>query len=226
MKRILFILFASSVLIGLPNWAYADFEAVESVMVTVEKAQKEAQNVQEKLKEAEAALNSARQGNFGPLEEIKSSIPNVKKVDINQLPSVAGVIGDKKELEKVIEKDTVPNYTDKNQNDTYQDVKDVIEAQKRENVSRLYAYALTLRTNMDKNRLTVKDDPIETKDSREILKQINKEASESARRVAQIVDMQSAIFEIDLNNRLISLSNKISEDEEKEADNKAEKGEK
>ena len=58
------------------NCAHADFEAVETTLGKLEDVQKEAQNVQEELKKVQAAMNAVRQGEFGPLEEVKSNILN------------------------------------------------------------------------------------------------------------------------------------------------------
>ena len=130
------------------NCAHADFEAVETTLGKLEDVQKEAQNVQEELKKVQAAMNAVRQGEFGPLEEVKSNILNEKKVDVKLIGPIAEKVGDTKELEGAVEENIIPQYTDKDQDKAYFVNKDTTDAIRRENLSRMYAYALTLRTNM------------------------------------------------------------------------------
>jgi hypothetical protein len=85
----------------------------------------------------------------------------------------------------------------------------------REDVSRLYSYAFTLRTNLAKEREENDDTPVETTDSREILTLANKEALESARRFNRILDMQSSKSAIYLRLLLRTMS-KNAEDEKEE----------
>ena len=73
------------------NCAHADFEAVETTLGKLEDVQKEAQNVQEELKKVQAAMNAVRQGEFGPLEEVKSNILNEKKVDVKLIGPIASL---------------------------------------------------------------------------------------------------------------------------------------
>ena len=134
------------------NCAHADFEAVETTLGKLEDVQKEAQNVQEELKKVQAAMNAVRQGEFGPLEEVKSNILNEKKVDVKLIGPIAEKVGDTKELEGAVEENIIPQYTDKDQDKAYFVNKDTTDAIRRENLSRMYAYALTLRTNMAKTR--------------------------------------------------------------------------
>lgn len=193
------------------NCAHADFEAVETTLGKLEDVQKEAQNVQEELKKVQAALNAARQGEFGPLKEVKSNILNEKKIDVKLIGPIAEKVGDTKELEGAVEENIIPQYTDKDQDKTYFINKDTTDAIRRENLSRMYAYALTLRTNMAKTRKEgISDDkPVEAKDSREILQSATtREAMENARRFAHIWDMQAAIYELQLIEMAQRFSNK------------------
>ena len=183
------------------NCAHADFEAVETTLGKLEDVQKEAQNVQEELK----------QGEFGPLEEVKSNILNEKKVDVKLIGPIAEKVGDTKELEGAVEENIIPQYTDKDQDKAYFVNKDTTDAIRRENLSRMYAYALTLRTNMTKTRKegASDDKPVEAKDSREILQSAaTREAMENARRFAHIWDMQAAIYELQLIEMAQRFSNK------------------
>ncbi len=191
--------------------AYADFEAVETTLGKLEDVQKQAQNVQEELKKVQAALNAARQGDFGPLKEVKSGILNDKKFDVKMIGPIAEKVGDVKELEGAVEENIIPQYTDKDQDKTYFINKDTTDAIRRENLSRMYAYAFTLRTNMNKTRTENSNDdkPVEAEDSREILQSAaTKEAMENARRFAHIWDMQSAIYELQLIELAQEFSNK------------------
>lgn len=202
---------------------YADFEALETALGKLEDVQKEAQNVQEELKEVQAKLNAVRQGDIGQLEGITSSLPNSGKVEVKLLDSVSEKVGDLKGLEGAVEGTMLPQYTDKDQNQTYIETQNTIEAVRRENLSRMYAYALSLRANMEKNRKegTAADEPITTENSREILqKALTKEAMENARRVARIWDMQAAIDELKLIETAQRYSNDVKEDEETEGEEK------
>ena len=193
------------------NCAHADFEAVETTLGKLEDGQKEAQNVQDVLKKVQAAMNAVRQGEFGPLEEVKSNILNEKKVDVKLIGPIAEKVGDTKELEGAVEENIIPQYTDKDQDKAYFVNKDTTDAIRRENLSRMYAYALTLRTNMAKTRKegASADTPVEAKDSREILQSAaTREAMENARRFAHIWDMQAAIYELQLIEMAQRFSNK------------------
>ena len=193
------------------NCAHADFEAVETTLGKLEDVQKEAQNVQEELKKVQAAMNAVRQGEFGPLEEVKSNILNEKKVDVKLIGPIAEKVGDTKELEGAVEENIIPQYTDKDQDKAYFVNKDTADAIRRENLSRMYAYALTLRTNMAKTRKegASDDKPVEAKDSREILQSAaTREAMENALRFAHIWDMQAAIYELQLIEMAQRFSNK------------------
>lgn len=95
---------------------------------------------------------------------------NEKKVDVKLIGPIAEKVGDTKELEGAVEENIIPQYTDKDQDKAYFVNKDTTDAIRRENLSRMYAYALTLRTNMAKTRKegASDDKPVEAKDSREI----------------------------------------------------------
>ncbi len=191
------------------SWAFADFEAVETALGKLEDVQKEAQNVQEELKKVQAKLNAVRQGDFGPLEEVASNIKNEKKVDVKMIAPIAEKVGDIKNLEGAVEENMVPQYADKDQDATYFVTKDTTDAVRRENLSRMYAYALTLRTNMAKTRTENRsdDEPVTAENSREILQSaVTKEAMENARRFAHIWDMQSSIYELYLIEKALLLS--------------------
>ena len=66
----------------------------------------------EELKKVQAAMNAVRQGEFGPLEEVKSNILNEKKVDVKLIGPIAEKVGDTKELEGAVEENIIPQYTD------------------------------------------------------------------------------------------------------------------
>lgn len=195
--------------------AYADFEILETTLGKLEDVQKEAQNVQEELKQIQAQINAVRQGDFGPLEEVSSSIPNNKKVEVKLLDSVSENVGNMSELEGAVEKEMLPQYTDTDQNKTFIETRNRLDDVRRENLSRMYAYALTLRTNMYKtNKEKASDDtPITAENSRDILQSaLTKEAMENARRIAHIWDMQASIDELKLIETAQRYSNDAKED--------------
>ena len=193
---------------------YADFEAVETTLGKLEDVQKEAQNVEEKLKQIQAELNTIRQGAFGQLEEIKSNIANIKKVDVKFLNAISENVQDINKLEKAVAENILPQYGNTNQTGTYIETRNAVNATRRENLSRMYAYALTLRANMDKNRREQisDDESVTAADSREILQSaVVKEAMENARHVAHIWDMQASIDELKLIEMAQRYSNDIGE---------------
>lgn len=219
MKKFFTSVFALALCCGGP--AYADFEAVETVLGKLEDLQKEAQNVQEELKAVQAKINAVRQGEFGPLEDIKSNIPNVAKVDVKMIGPIADKVGDVKSLEGAVAENMMPQYTDKDQSQTYIDTKLRVDAIRRENLARMYAYALTLRTNMQKTRDegASLDKPVTAEDSREILQSAaTKEAMENARRFSHIWDMQASIDEL----ALIEMSLRYADKDTKQDKNGAE----
>lgn len=197
--------------------AQADFEAIETALGKLEDVQKEAQNVQEQLKEVQAKLNAVRQGDFGALQDISSSIPNVGKVDVKMLDSVSDKVGNLNELEDAVADKMLAQYTDTDQNKTFIETRNTVDAVRRENLSRMYAYALTLRTNMAKTRTeNVSDDtPVTAENSREILQSAaTKEAMENARRIAHIWDMQASIDELKLIEMAQRYSNNVKTDKD------------
>jgi len=208
MKNGLFIFVLSLTFLGIRP-AYADFEAIETAMGVVEKIQNKYENVEEKLKDVEAMKNKVRQGVTGVKEMVPTEIPNVKKVEIKQLKSVADAVGDKKSLEGVIGQDFVPNYTGQNPNAIFEEVQDTIEATKREDIARLYAHAFTTRTIIEKNRQEVNDDAVSADNPREARTQATKEATEANRRLAQALDMYASIAEFDYKLRLQGFSKDI-----------------
>ncbi len=202
--------------------AYADFEALETVLGKLEDVQKEAQNVQEKLKTVESKLNAIRQGDFGQLADISSSIPNIGKVDVKLLDSVSDKVGNLKDLEGAFTGNIIPEYTDTDQTATYIEVKNAAEAARRESLSRLYAYALTLRTNMEKDRTEggAQEETVTAENSREILQSAaTKEAMENARRISHIWDMQASIDEL----RLLEMAQRYSSKAEESGETEGEK---
>lgn len=225
MKKILLI---SAVCLGLLNipQAYADFEAVENTLTQLEKLQKKAQVLQQKYQKIQSAYNAARQGDFGALKTVSSDL-GFDKVNVKLPKVLADKVQNKGELEKAIEKDTLPNYEHKDQVATHMAAKKLNEDMMREDLARMYAYAFTLRTNLAKERKE-KSDEIQpsakvrgsgtTEDGSDsgTLDRTKKEVMESARRLNRIVDMQSAMEEFTL--RLMARTLSVSVEEDKEGD--------
>jgi hypothetical protein len=224
MKKTLFIFTMLLSFICISN-AYADFEAVETTLGKVEKLQREGQNVQEKLKQVQAEINAERQGASGALGKVETAIPNVKKVDVSHLPDVAGAVEgkDKQQLGKAVEENFVPDYSDPDKSKVFEETKAKEEANKRNNAVRMYAYAFTLRTNMEKTRKEEKnkDEEINADDGRSPLRAANEVAAESARRMAHIWDMQASLTELNLSiliQELASVDMAKTDDTEGEAE--------
>jgi len=225
MKKLLLI---SAVCLGLLNvpQAYADFEAVENTLTQLEKLQKKAQVLQQKYQKIQSAYNSARQGDFGALKTVSSDL-GFDKVDVKMPKVIADNVQNKGDLEKAIEKGTLPNYTDKDQVATHVAAKELNENMMREDLARMYAYAFTLRTNLAKERKEKSDEiqpsaqvrgggTAEDGSDSGTLDRMKKETLESARRLNRIVDMQSSMEEFTL--RLMARTLSVSVDEDKEGD--------
>ena len=144
MKKTLLI-FVVSLGVLFAEQSYADFEGVETVLTQLEKLQKKAEVVQEKYKKIESAINSVRQGDFGPITDLAKEY-NIDKVATKQFNKLAGITKPD-DMQTAIEAETIPNYTNENQVDTYNEIQEINNAILREDLSRLYAYAFTLRTN-------------------------------------------------------------------------------
>ena len=215
MKKALLI-FVVSLGVLFTKQSYADFEGVETVLTQLEKVQKKAEVVQEKYKKIEAAINSVRQGVFGPIADLAKEY-NIDKVATKQFNKLSGITNPA-DMQSAIETETIPNYTNENQTETYNEAQEINNAILREDLSRLYAYAFTLRTNMAKENKERDDEAKQTDDAREMLKLANEEAEESAQRMNRIVDMISSRYELDLRMVLKSLSVDVEEDEEGDAE--------
>ena len=97
--------------------SYADFEAVETTLTQLEKVQKKAEVIQEKYKKIESAINSVRQGDFGPISDLAKEY-KIDKIATKQFNKLAGK-ANPSELQEALEKETIPNYTNENQVDSY-----------------------------------------------------------------------------------------------------------
>lgn len=176
--------------------AHADFEFVETVLSALENVQKKYQVIQEQYQKIESQANALRQGPLGVLDSVSSKL-NFEKIPVQALPIISENIGSVQGLEKAIQKGTMANVGTANQIQTSianeQNNADIM----REDVSRLYAYAFTLRTNMAKNRQEEDDDsPATLSNNRATKQMIEKETMETARHLSNILDMQSALEEL------------------------------
>ena len=219
-KSLLYGIFFSLLVVSA---AQADFEAVETILGRVENIQKEAQNIQEKIKEVQSAINEARQGTFGPLEELSGDLLKGIKLESLQPKNVAENADDIDKLTENIEKTMLPQYTDKSQDEAFIRTKELTDAAKRENISRFYALAFTTRTNMAKTAREKgnNDQPEEMTDSREMLRAINAEAMKSADQLNRILDMQLSIDEFALTDAIQAMSTSdVSKARESKEENK------
>ncbi len=187
--------------------AYADVEPVEGILGTLEGLQKKAQNVQEKIKKAKTKINEVRQGVEGAIGEIDTALDNVEKIDDIQIQEVAGSIDDLSSLSTAFEENFTADPTNLDRTQESQKVKDLGDANLRNNVARMYAYGLTTRTNMQKTKEEKKEEDFKSDDMRKSLREANKEILVSARRLARIWDMQASLNELDLLSRLQVISN-------------------
>lgn len=187
--------------------ARADFEAIQTVMTVIENITKQIDNVYGKVQTVITKIDEIRKGQIGPINLSKiagyvnlATGGGLKEKIIAKIKSgnmVSGVQeGDTRKIEQAILEETIPLYTNEKQAETYLKYKNTNDKILQENLSRLYAYAFTLRTNKAKERNETDDTPLETTDSREILGLANKEALESARRINRILDMQASKNEI------------------------------
>lgn len=232
-KNLLTLVLFFSIFISFP--AKADFEAIQTVLTVIENVTKKVETIYGKVIKVVEEVKKIRSGQIGPvnINNIVSKVGSIA-ADVQELANGGGGTlvkkfaarvkkgaiskgledNDKKAIEDGIVSETIPIYTDKSQTETYQAMEDANAKILREDVSRLYAYAFTLRTNLAKEREENDDTPVEATDSREILTLANKEALESARRFNRILDMQSSRSAIYL--RLLLRTMSKNEDEEKE----------
>ncbi len=220
MKKILLTLMALCFWMSVIPDARADFELLETVLSALENIQKKVQVVQEKYQKIESQLNALRQGPLGKLTAISSKL-NFKNISVRTLPIVSENIGNLRNLEKAIQKGTMANLGKKNQiilsAANEKNNADIM----REDLSRLYAYAFTLRTSMARDRQNENDSPSILENNRATKQMLKKETMETARRFTRILDMQSSLNEFQ--RRLIAANLRVPESDE---DDTTEEGDK
>lgn len=220
MKKILLTLMALCFWMSVIPDARADFELLETVLSALENIQKKVQVVQEKYQKIESQLNALRQGPLGKLTAISSKL-NFKNISVRTLPIVSENIGNLRNLEKAIQKGTMANLGKKNQiilsAANEKNNADIM----REDLSRLYAYAFTLRTSMARDHQNENDSPSILENNRATKQMLKKETMETARRFTRILDMQSSLNEFQ--RRLIAANLRVPESDE---DDTTEEGDK
>jgi|GEM_PF-620374 len=219
MKKILLTLLALCFWMSVIPDARADFELVETVLSVIENIQKKAQVIQEKYQKIESQLNALRQGPLGKLFEVSSKL-NFKNIPVRTLPIVSENLGNLRNLEKAIQKGTMANIGKKDQIVVSVANENNNADIMREDLSRLYAYAFTLRTGMAKDRQSEDDQPSLLENNRATKQMLKKETMETARRFTRILDMQSSLNEFQ--RRLIAANLRVpeaDEEDEKEGGN-------
>ena len=208
--------------------ARADFEAIQTVFTVIENVTKKIDNVYGKVTSTVEKIKAIRAGQIGPidLKKIKGYVDQGKELLTGgslkdkiaakiKSGSILKGLEDKnmQDIEKGIIEEMVPLYTNEKQTETYLKFEEINNKILQENLSRLYAYAFTLRTNLSKERKENDDTPLATTDSREILGLANKEALESARRINRILDMQASKDEINIQLMIRTESRKQDEED-------------
>ncbi len=219
MKKVLLTLLALCFWMSVIPDARADFELVETVLSVIENIQKKAQVIQEKYQKIESQLNALRQGPLGKLFEVSSKL-NFKNIPVRTLPIVSENLGNLRNLEKAIQKGTMANIGKKDQIVVSVANENNNADIMREDLSRLYAYAFTLRTGMAKDRESGDDQPSLLENNRATKQMLKKETMETARRFTRILDMQSSLNEFQ--RRLIAANLRVpeaDEEDEKEGGN-------
>ena len=220
MKKILLTLMALCFWMSVIPDARADFELLETVLSALDNIQKKVQVVQEKYQKIESQLNALRQGPLGKLTAISSKL-DFKNISVRTLPIVSENIGNLRNLEKAIQKGTMANLGKKNQiilsAANEKNNADIM----REDLSRLYAYAFTLRTSMARDHQNENDSPSILENNRATKQMLKKETMETARRFTRILDMQSSLNEFQ--RRLIAANLRVPESDE---DDTTEEGDK
>ena len=205
MKKILLTLMALCFWMSVIPDARADFELLETVLSALENIQKKVQVVQEKYQKIESQLNALRQGPLGKLTAISS------KLDFKNI-SVRTATTRWKKSEKRNKKNQIILSAANEKNNA-----DIM----REDLSRLYAYAFTLRTSMARDHQNENDSPSILENNRATKQMLKKETMETARRFTRILDMQSSINEFQ--RRLIAANLRVPESDE---DDTTEEGDK
>lgn len=219
MKKVLLTLLALCFWMSVIPDARADFELVETVLSVIENIQKKAQVIQEKYQKIESQLNALRQGPLGKLFEVSSKL-NFKNIPVRTLPIVSENLGNLRNLEKAIQKGTMANIGKKDQIVVSVANENNNADIMREDLSRLYAYAFTLRTGMAKDRQSEDNQPSLLENNRATKQMLKKETMETARRFTRILDMQSSLNEFQ--RRLIAANLRVpeaDEEDEKEGGN-------
>ncbi|MBR1648244.1 MAG: hypothetical protein IJ689_01425 [Alphaproteobacteria bacterium] len=196
MKKALWILAIGWGIVSIPQ-ARADFEFVETSLTFLEDVQAKKQTIEQKLQTIESTYNSARQGDIGALTGVaESSGLNFDAVSVTEPKSLAAALGDKRKLSDAVQS-TMPQNAETNQIEAAQANKDLNDEMLRGYLTRMYAYAFTLRTNMAKENKDAKPEEStgDAKDSREMIKKATKEATEASRRLNRINDMQASAKE-------------------------------
>lgn len=199
--------------LGVVTQARADFEGIQTVFTVIEGVTKKIDNVYGKVTSTVEKVKAIRAGQIGPinLNKIKGYVEqgkemftggSLKEKIVSRIKAgniLKGVENNNaRDIEQGIIEEMVPLYTNEKQTETYLKFEETNNRILQENISRLYAYAFTLRTNKAKERKENDDTPLATTDSREIYALANKEALESARRINRILDMQASKNEINI----------------------------
>ncbi len=195
--------------------ARADFEAIQTVFTVIENVTKKIDNVFSKIQEVTTEIHRIRTGIEGKIEKIKNLVEEGKdlltggglKDKILARFKIGNILNglennNIRDIERGILEETVALYTNEKQTETYMKIKDTNAKILKEDLSRMYAYAFTLRTNLAKERKENDDTPVVATDSREIYALANKEALESARRLNRILDMQASKASIEMRIKL------------------------
>jgi len=216
MRKIFLTLLAFCVGMSIASEARADHEFLETTMSFLENVQKKYQVIQEKYQKIESTYNQIRQGPLGVLPPIPSKF-QFDKIPVRTIPILANNMDNIGKLEKAIKRGTVFSATGKDLSMKYAGSKIINQMLIREDWSRLIAYAISLRAKIAKNRKTETNDaPPEYGNDRQIKQALNKEVMEVAQRWTRILDMQSAMTEMQL--ELVKAGQRATPDDTEEGD--------
>lgn len=198
MKKTLLTLLALCLGMSITFEARADHEFIETTLSFLENVQKKYQVIQEKYQKIESYYNQLRQGPLGVLPPIPSKF-QFDKIPVRTIPILANNMDDIGKLEKAIKRGTIFNAEGKDLTMKFAGSRIVNQLIIREDWKHMLAYAISLRAQIAENRKTeTNDEPLSRNNDREIKQAINKETMEAAQRWRRILDMQSAMSEMQL----------------------------
>ncbi len=232
---LMFLLCTGATLIAAPKPTSADIEALETVLGAVRNGIEKVEGGYEQLSKLKNDITSAATGVQGAIEDTKEDVQNIKdkasdiegtaadlasggKVELNLLNKNPDFIKDVNNAEETIS-ELSENYNAKmgtgDSVNAEAAQREKMNAIQRENLANLYAEAFTTRTLLAKERAR---DPkkLDMENTRKIIKATNDITLEMARRIRNIMKLETANSELQTTQKALVYSTVSSSDEKEE----------